>query len=455
VLKLKGQVGLTSTITMNNKYPFYFLILSLCSLMMGLFFGLSASLQYIFPELFKNFTPFSMIRPLHVTSVLSWILLGAIGSIYFFLNKKNSTTNSNRLLKFHFFLYLLLGIIIIFSYFMGYMTGREYLAFSPVLIIPILLGWVIFGIIFFKTLLGKIKNWPVYYWMWGTGIVFMIYHLCEAQLWLLDDFRDHFTKNMTVQWKSYGSFTGSWNMLVYGISIYVMSKITDNKAMVHSKKVFFFFYLGLINLMFGWAHHTYFLPSPTWVRYLAYIVSMLEWIVLISIIYDWKQTLKIKENHNYHISVKFLKTTDLWIFLNLLLALLISIPAVNYFTHGTHITVAHSMGTTIGINTTILFSSFFYIVGDIKLQNQKITNKIKKGLLFFNISLMSFILTLLIAGVKKSYWTHYSDSSIFSRMQDSQYFVYVFLFLSGICLATSIYMIVIPLLKKIIRIVND
>ena len=77
--------------------------------------------------------------------------------------------------------------------------------------------------------------------MWGTGIVFMIYHLCEAQLWLLDDFRDHFTKNMTVQWKSYGSFTGSWNMLVYGISIYVMSKITDNKVMVHSKKVFFFF----------------------------------------------------------------------------------------------------------------------------------------------------------------------------------------------------------------------
>jgi len=89
------------------------------------------------------------------------------------------------------------------------------------------------------------------------------------------------------------------------------------------------------------------------------------------------------------------------------------------------------------------------------LQNQKITNKIKKGLLFFNISLMSFILTLLIAGVKKSYWIHYSDSSIFSKMQDSQYFVYVFLFLSGLCLATSIFMIVIPLLKKIIKIVND
>ena len=37
---------------------------------------------------------------------------------------------------------------------------------------------------------------------------------------------------------------------------------------------------------------------------------------------------------------------DIWIFLTLVLAIAMSIPAINVYTHGTHITVAHTMGAT-------------------------------------------------------------------------------------------------------------
>lgn len=315
---------------MNNRYPLCFLILGLSSLMIGLVCGLLASLQYLYPELLKDLAPFSKLRPLHVTSGISWIVLSAIGSIYFYLYKFR--LYSSRLLRIHFFLYLITGIWIYLSYLMDDMDGREYLAFSSVLIIPILLGWLVFSINFFITLWSSVTNWPVYYWMWGTGIVFMIYHLSEAHFWLFEEFRMYFTKDMAVQWKSYGSFTGSWNMLVYGISIYVMSKIKGDDKMGRSNKVFFFYFLGLTNLMFGWAHHTYFLPTLPWIRYVAYIVSMSEWIVLASIIYDWKRVIVVSSSHKHYMAIRLMKTADFWIFCNLILALIISIPAINYYT---------------------------------------------------------------------------------------------------------------------------
>jgi nitric oxide reductase subunit B len=437
---------------MNSKYPLYFLILALSSLLIGVVFGLSASLRYISPELFKEIAPFSKLRPLHVTSVLSWIILGATGSIYFFLDNRDKLKfYSRRLLKIHFIIFIVTGFAIYFSYIMGYMDGREYLAFTPVLVIPILIGWILFGINFIKTLWGRVTNWPVYYWMWGTGIVFMIYHLFEAHLWLFEYFRIHFIKDMSVQWKSYGSFIGSWNMLVYGISIYIMSRITGDKKMLRSKKVFFFYFLGLTNLMFGWAHHTYFLPTQPWIRYVAYGVSMSEWILLASIIYDWKRRLSENPQQRHLMAIKFMKTADMWIFINLILALLISIPAINYYTHGTHITVAHSMGTTIGINTSILFSSVYFIVGNINNKIPRTTPMMKIGLKLFNLSLLLFLISLLVAGIKSSHWIHFSKQILFSELQDAQYLVYLIIFVSGFGLLVAIYMVVLPVLKELIH----
>ena len=70
-----------------------------------------------------------------------------------------------------------------------------------------------------------------------------------------------------------------------------MTKIKDDINLARGKTTFFFFFLGLTNLMFGWAHHTYILPTLPWVRYVAYAVSMTEWIIFIKIVYSWRKSL--------------------------------------------------------------------------------------------------------------------------------------------------------------------
>jgi nitric oxide reductase subunit B len=435
---------------MKNKSAQYFLILSLFSLILGALFGMFASLQYLFPEFLKEIIPFNKMRPYHVTSVLSWIVLCATGSIYFYLTRiENLKLFSPKLAMVHFITFLVLGIIIYVTFFMGEMEGREYLAYSPILTIPILMGWFLFGLNYFKTLINKVNNWPVYYWMWGTGIVFMIFHLIEAHLWVFPYFKDSIIKDLSVQWKSYGSFIGSWNMLVYGLAIYVMSKIKDDQAVARGKLVFFFYFLGLVNLMFGWAHHTYIIPMQPWIRVVAYIISMTEWIILAHIILSWKRSLNQEQRFESSMTYRFLITADFWIFLNLFLALLLSIPAINFFTHGTHITVAHSMGTTIGINTTILLASVFFIVSKLNPEFNVKRFLIQKGYLLFKISLLFFWILLLVAGIKKSHWMYFSENVLFSEMQENQFIVYTGILIFGIGLTLALIMLAIPLLRNL------
>lgn len=238
---------------------------------------------------------------------------------------------------------------------------------------------------------------------------------------------------------------GAWNMLVYGTAIYLMAKIKGDKAMGRTKLAFFFYFLGLTNLMFGWAHHIYIVPTSIWLRYSAYLISMTEWIILGNIIYQWRKSLPVAIKVRHQMPYRFLIAADVWIFLNLILALLFSIPALNFFTHGTHTTVAHSMGATIGINTTILLASLLYIAG--QLCPDLCVSRIKMGFRIFNVSLCLFWIALLTAGVKKSVWQYFSTAISFGEMQYQLYWVYSAIVIFGIGIFMGILLISIQLVK--------
>lgn len=428
-----------------DKYPLYFIYIGLISLLFGLLCGLLAGFQYITPSFIKEVLPFNALRPLHTLFVVSWILLSAIGGIYYYIKPINQ-----NLIRIHFWLFIITGIGIIVSYLTKNFAGKEYLEFPSYFYFPIVVGWILFGFNYYKTMLPSFKNWPVYFWMWATGIVFMIYHFTEAHLWLLPYFRDHFIQNISLQWKSGGSYVGSWNMLVYGTSLFVMSKISNDDSYAKSKKAFFFYFLGLTNLMFGWAHHIYIIPTAPWIRYLAYAISMTEWIILFSIIYDWKKNLSKEKQTKFLLAYRLMILADFWVFLNIILALLISIPSINLFTHGTHITVAHSMGTTIGINTLILLSSIAFIIDSENKFTLVSEKRIAFGIKIFNFSFLIFWASLLLMGIKKGYWTFFSKHESFSQLQDSLHWIYVLFVIFGLGIIVGLSIIIFTFIKNIV-----
>ncbi len=64
-----------------------FLLAAFVLLVIGLMAGLIGGLQYIIPGFLKEQLSFERIRPMHVSSVVSWIILAAIGGAVTYLQE--------------------------------------------------------------------------------------------------------------------------------------------------------------------------------------------------------------------------------------------------------------------------------------------------------------------------------------------------------------------------------
>lgn len=437
---------------MKKEIGAFFIFLAILSLLGGLFFGTMGAFQFVYPKFFE-LVPFFKNRPLHVSLVVAWIFLSSVGGIYYYLPKLcGLNLFSRKLAVIHFWIFIVTGILIIVSYFMGKFGGREYWEFPALLSIPIFISWILFLFNFLKTVFKQIGQWPVYLWMWATGICFFLFTYTEAYLWVIPYFRDDAVRDLTVQWKAYGSLVGSWNMLVYGTAIFIMEKVKGDDSIGKSKLVFLMYLLGLFNLMFGWAHHIYIVPTAPWIRYFAYGVSMTELLILGRIIWLWKSSLSEAKKDFHILPYKFMVASDFWIFINLTLALAISIPAVNVFTHGTHITVAHAMGSTIGINTMILLSSVVFLVGNLIKSpiSVKTTKVITWGFWTANISLLVFFTSLILAGAEKGKMVVENKLSFQEMMQQIVPYMITFA-CSGIGLFIGLLLATVPLLFLLVK----
>ncbi len=431
----------------HKKLGSLFIVLGLSSLLLGLFFGSIGGLQYILPPFLKEQLSFQKTRPLHVYLVINFIFSTAAGCIYYFLpTASGKKLYSLKLGIIQFSIQVFILLIIVSFFFAGKFSGREYLEFPPWISLIILGSWILFMINFFKTIPLSFNHVPVYIWSWSTGLIFYFITMTEAHLWLLPYFNNNIVRDLTVQWKALGSMVGSWNMLVYGTSMFVMESISGDKKINQSKTAFFFYFLGLTNLMFNWGHHTYIVPSSPIVKEVSFIISMTELLILGKIIYNFRKSYIEAKLKFHHLPFRLLSFSDGWIFLNLLLAITISVPAINLYTHGTHITVAHAMGATIGINTMLLLGSVFFILDEL---NESLMEKLKKyfgfSIVLLNISLVIFWISLIGSGIAKS--VDMQQKNFFAVIMDHlQPYFRVFTF-SGIAVMLALFLTIIPIFK--------
>ena len=425
-----------------------FILAGLLLLAAGMIFGLLGTLQYLLPGFLKETFSFEKIRPLHVSSVVFWIILAAMGGLLNYLQQYTGKKIwSPILLRFQLLLFSISVIVILISYCFGIFGGREYWEFNPVLALPILTGWILFLINFMMSV-DTFRKQPVYIWMWMTGIIFFLFTFLESYLWIFPYFRNNVVNDMTIQWKSYGSMVGSWNMLIYGSSIFLMEKISGNKTYSRSPITFALYFTGLFNLMFNWGHHIYTLPTHAFVKHISYLVSMTELFILGKILLHWQSSVSTARKHFHHTAYRFLLSADIWIFLTLLLAIAMSVPAVNVFTHGTHVTVAHTMGATIGINSFLLLAIAFDLLHDTCLPFTNSTKWVNRGFWITNISLFVFWISLIGAGVLKAKWQMDPARAPFSNMMLQLRPFFISLFISGLALITGFLFILYPLIRN-------
>ena len=109
----------------NEMIGIRFMRLGMMALAAGMFFGVIGGFQFLFPEFLQELL-FTKTRPLHVSLVVSWIFLIAIGGIYFYLPRQNKLKLwSYKSANIHFWVFIVTGLAILASYLTGKFGGRE------------------------------------------------------------------------------------------------------------------------------------------------------------------------------------------------------------------------------------------------------------------------------------------------------------------------------------------
>lgn len=422
---------------------------ALAMLLLALAGGVLAAVVFVWPELGGGLR-FERLRPVHVSAALFWILGGAVGCMLHFSRETFGNSGEDLLSRGFALLWPATALTALVCCAAGWFGGREYWEFPPLLSLPLLLAWLALIVHCFRAWSRRRGDVPLYAWMWGTGLVFFLIAFAEQNLHLLAWFRDDYVRAVTVQWKSNGSLVGAWNQLVYGTSLFVLVQLSGDRGAAQGARAQAFFLLGVANLMFNWGHHVYNVPVAGWIRHLAYAVSMTEWILFIAILRGFRRRLEERRRLGHLGTYRLLFAAELWLCANLLLALLMSIPAVNRHTHGTHITVAHGMGTTIGINTMLLLGAIGYALG---LDRSPPRRQVRLARWFWLAqgSLLVFFLALVAAGLLKGWHEAGSDPSGFHAMMRSIHPLLAIFAISGLGLAAGLGGLAIEYLRVLLR----
>jgi nitric oxide reductase subunit B len=179
----------------------------------------------------------------------------------------------------------------------------------------------------------------------------------------------------------------------------------------------------------------------------AYLVSMTEWIFFVKIIYNWRKSVTEAISNYHYFPYRFLMAADFWVFVNMGQAILMSIPVLNIYTHGTHVTVAHSMGTTIGINSMIIFAAAFMFLTPKELIGKKPNSVLNSVFWITQIALLCLFVSLDVSGIVKGIWQLDPNHGSFAEMMESLRPMFFVLLISGVVLMTGFFVFIGTLLN--------
>ncbi len=379
---------------------------------LSLTFGALGALAYLpaaSETLLKGGVSLAQLRPLHTTFASAWLFLAAAAGAYAYLNSEfgESTAGDAWRFRIQMVLWGLAGLGAIFTLPFGIVSGREYLALHPALSLMIWVGWALFCWTFISKVWRGFFARPVYVYMWSVGMLFFLWTFAEGHAYLLPWMKQRPLADLHVQWKSCGTLVASFNQMVYAGLLYIGVQKSGDERLGHSRGAFALFGIGLLNSFTNYVHHTYHLPQAEFLKWISFVVSMLEVIILVIVIKEVVQALRAKPlapAEGFDASTALFGLTKSWNMCLLFLALLISIPPLNTLIHGTHVVMAHGMGSELAIDSYILLGSFAFILGSL-FPDPKVGEvlihapRVQSSIRFLNVFLICLVLLLVVEGL--------------------------------------------------------
>jgi len=381
-----------------------------CTLI-SILFGMLAALYYVPPIaawMARRDLSLVQLRPLHTTFASAWIFLAAVACVYKFLDDRFGAPSAADMKRFRLQMVCWgtagLGALVTLPF--GVTSGREYLGFHPALSSLIAVGWSLFAWTFFTRVAPGFWRRPVYVYMWSVGILLFLWTFAEGHAYLLPFVGDRPLADLQIQWKSCGTLVASFNLMVYGALLYLGERRSGDVRIAQSRTAFALFGVTVLNSFTNYGHHTYHLPQSHVVKWVAFVVSMLEVVILVRVFHEVTAAVPRRRvsYRPYCASSRLLVLSKRWNLFLLSVAILISVPPLNALIHGTHVVMAHAMGSELAIDSYVLLAFFAWTLAEIfpkrEVRESIIDNPaVRESVELVNAALVCLVALLLLRGL--------------------------------------------------------
>jgi nitric oxide reductase subunit B len=382
-------------------YPYFALALLL--FLLQVLVGLWLAINYFItlPQSLVNVFPFSTARAMHTNLLVLWLLFGFMGGTYYLLpDETMSEIYSPKIAYLLFVIFALTGVVALVGFLFGWNQGKPLLEIPTALDIVVVIGVLLFLFNVGMTMI-KAKHWTAIQASLLGGLVFL------AVLYL---FGIPFYQNLTIDWYYWWWVIhlwveGAWELVTAAIFAWVLMKITGVEREVVEKWLYVEIGLFLFTGIAGTGHHYYWLGAPRYWLWIGGIFSALEPLPILLMVIDTMKhvrhrKLEIKNRlvWTYAVGGAFfhLLGAGLWGFAH-------TLPQINYYTHGSQVTVSHGHLAFFGAYAMLNLMVFYYAIPKLRGVEEHAEGRGKFGFWTMLSAMFCLGLAFGVAGILQAY----------------------------------------------------
>jgi nitric oxide reductase subunit B len=387
----------------SQRIAYWYFAIALCLFVLQVLMGLWLITNYTFtiPQWLVDRFPFATARAMHTNLLVLWMLLGFMGGTYFIVPEETgSEIWSEKLAWLQLVLLVGTGVVALIGFVFGWTKGRPLLEIPPPLNYLVVVGALIFLGNVGMTIV-RARRWTVIQGVLLGGLVFL------ALLYLAGI---PFYRNEVIDWYYWWWVIhlwveGAWELVTGAIMAFVLMRLTGVDRQLVEKWLYVEIGLFLFTGIAGTGHHYYWIGAPSYWLWVGGVFSALEPLPILLMVIDTMMYVRhrqvtIANPHTWTIAVGcavfHLIGAGVWGFAH-------TLPQINYYTHGSQVTVSHGHMAFFGAYALLNITVFYYAIPRLRGIAVYHATRAKVGFWVMTSAMMLMGLTFGIAGVLQSY----------------------------------------------------
>lgn len=305
--------------------------------------GLAGGLVAAFPLPTARWPGIAALRPLHTLLALAWLLFGLGASTGFFC--ADGRRRFVWLAEIEFWSFTLFLAVALGTTAVGWFSGFEYVSWpgpATVILLAALGANLAVAWSGHRRMAGQS---PEAAWLVLLGALLLPAALWEHALLGSTRLGLNLGAALAVEWHAIDTLITGWSVVLYGAGVLAV------KGHAKPLRTGWLFAIALTGILLDFGHHNYPSPQAHLLKLVSFAATMLAVISLI-------RHLRSRAGNRDHPgpTLLLLRLAEAWTIFAVATGILMAVPWINLYVHGTYVVVGHSMGAIIGVNSFLLLA---------------------------------------------------------------------------------------------------